>query len=96
MHIEIDYDGTMAICTLSECLPCVQDPQTDPFKTYNFNDAPKFSQIYALDAFRTIEEHWKREQKNNVHDSIESQNNAIKQLDYIIWNIINCKKEGEK
>ena len=63
MHIEIDYDGTGAICTLSRCIPCAQDPDIDPHKVYYFNKAPKICQIQVLDAFRTIEEHWKREQR---------------------------------
>lgn len=64
MKIIIEYDGATAKCTLLGCLPTAQDPNVNPFVAYNFNDADRFSQIRALEAFDTIKQHWKRERKH--------------------------------
>ena len=48
MKIQIDYDGSIAICKIDG---------------RPFNYCNKESQVLCLDAFRTIEEHWKRERK---------------------------------
>lgn len=61
MRIIIDYNGSIAECSLLGCLPNAQDPDVNPFKQYNFKEADKFNQIFALGAFRAIEEDWKRE-----------------------------------
>ena len=71
MRITIDYNGTFAECKLTGCIPTASDPDVDPFKTYNFNEADKMSQIFALSAFDTIKQHWKREnsKKNDNADA---------------------------
>lgn len=56
MHIEIDYDGTMAVCTVTEF--------DNPNVTRNFNYADKMTQVYALSAMRCVKEHWEREWRN--------------------------------
>lgn len=56
MHIEIDFNGAMAVCNVT--------PFENPLgKMVNFNSADTMTQVYALSAFRTIKEHWEREQK---------------------------------
>ena len=52
MKIEIDYNGAFAVCNI--------ELMEEPGKIVNFNDADTKSQTYALSAFRTIEEHWRR------------------------------------
>ena len=64
MIIQIEYDGSVAKCSLSGCIPTASCPNVDQFKTYSFNEADKMSQIKAIEAFRTIENSWIRE--NNV------------------------------
>jgi hypothetical protein len=64
MIIQIEYDGSVAKCSLSGCIPTASCPNVDQFKTYSFNEADKMSQIKAIEAFRTIENSWMRE--NNV------------------------------
>lgn len=48
MKIEIEYNGSIAICKIDGKL---------------FNDCDSFEQIYAMDAFRTIINDWKRNKK---------------------------------
>ena len=55
MKIEIDYNGAFAVCNI--------ELMEEPGKIVNFNDADTKSQTYALSAFRTIEEHWRREKQ---------------------------------
>ena len=55
MKIEIDYNGAFAVCRI--------EPMDEPGKMVNFNEADTKSQRYALSAFRTIEEHWRREKQ---------------------------------
>ena len=64
MRIEIEYDGSVAKCSLSGCIPTASCPNVDQLKTYSFNEADKMSKIKAIEAFRTIENSWIRE--NNV------------------------------
>ena len=64
MRIRVEYDGSVAKCSLSGCIPTASYPNVDQFKTYSFNEADKMSQIKAIEAFRTIENSWIRE--NNV------------------------------
>lgn len=64
MIIQIEYDGSVAKCSLYGCIPTASCPNVDQFKTYSFNEADKMSQIKAIEAFRTIENSWMRE--NNV------------------------------
>ena len=64
MIIQIEYDGSVAKCRLSGCIPTASYPNVDQFKIYSFNEADKMSQIKAIEAFRTIENSWMRE--NNV------------------------------
>ena len=61
MRIEIEYDGSVAKCSLSGCIPTASYPNVDPFKAYSFNEADKMSQIKAIGAFRAIENSWMRE-----------------------------------
>lgn len=53
MKIEIEYNGAFAVCSI--------EPMDEPGRMVNFNEADTKSQTYALSAFRTIEEHWRRE-----------------------------------
>lgn len=55
MKIEIDYNGAFAVCSI--------EPMDEPGRMVPFNEADTKSQTYALSAFRTIEEHWHREQR---------------------------------
>ena len=55
MKIEIDYNGAFAVCRI--------EPMDEPGKMVYFNDADTMSQTYALSAFCTIEEHWRREKQ---------------------------------
>ena len=55
MKIEIEYNGAFAVCSI--------EPFDDPGRMVYFNDADTESQTYALSAFRTIEEHWRREKQ---------------------------------
>ena len=55
MRIEIDYNGSFAVCKISDA--------NDPDKMVNFNDADQMSQIYALSAFDCVKRHWERERK---------------------------------
>lgn len=55
MKIEIDYNGAFAVCRI--------EPMEEPGKMVNFNEADTKSQTYALSAFQTIKEHWKREKQ---------------------------------
>lgn len=55
MKIEIEYNGAFAVCNI--------EPMDEPGRMVNFNEADTKSQTYALSAFRTIEEHWRREKQ---------------------------------
>lgn len=55
MTIEIEYNGGFAVCSI--------EPMGEPGGMVPFNEADTKSQTYALDAFRTIEEHWRREKQ---------------------------------
>lgn len=55
MKIEIEYNGAFAVCSI--------EPMDEQGRMVNFNEADTKSQTYALDAFRTIEEHWRREKQ---------------------------------
>lgn len=55
MKIEIDYNGSLAVCRI--------EPMEKPGKMVNFNEADTKSQTYALSAMRTVMKHWKREQQ---------------------------------
>lgn len=57
MKIEIDYDGSRAICSITDSFG------KNPKAKVQFIYADKQSQIFALDAFKCIKEHWEREQK---------------------------------
>ena len=45
MRIEIDYNGSTAVCTVNGRY---------------FKECGRFEQVFAIDAFRTIEEDYKR------------------------------------
>ncbi len=55
MKIEIDFDGSVAKCTIQDTFN-----KTAPLKVVDFNDADKMSQIFALNAFRIIEHQYKK------------------------------------
>lgn len=55
MKIKIEYNGAFAVCNI--------EPMDEPGRMVNFNEADTKSQTYALSAFRTIEEHWRREKQ---------------------------------
>ena len=57
-HISIDYCGAFAVCKVSGV-----DEKGVPFKEQNFNSCDSLTKAMVLDAFRTIEQHYKREQK---------------------------------
>jgi len=46
MKINIEYDGSTAVCTVNGRY---------------FKECDRFEQVFALDAFRTIQEDYKRE-----------------------------------
>ena len=55
MKIEIDYNGDFLVCRI--------ELMDEPGKMVNFDHTDTKSQVYALNAFRIIEEHWQREQQ---------------------------------
>lgn len=55
MKIEIEYNGAFAVCRI--------EPMDEPGRMVPFNEADTKSQTYALGAFRTIEECWRREKQ---------------------------------
>lgn len=55
MKIEIEYNGAFAVCSI--------EPMDEPGRMVPFNEADTESQTYTLSAFRTIEEHWRREKQ---------------------------------
>ncbi len=59
MKIEINYNGAIAVCRI--------EPMGEPGKMVNFNEADTNSQTYALDAFRCIEEHRRREKQSEQY-----------------------------
>ena len=72
MKITIDYNGSIAKCELQGCLPDPLDkPNTDYNKTISFKQANKISQIFAMDAFGTIIEDWKREERIKKHTKVK-------------------------
>lgn len=60
MRIIIDTNGSITTCELYGCVPNVNNPNIDPFRSYPFKEADRDSQIFALDAFRTIEDEFKK------------------------------------
>ncbi len=72
MKITIDYNGTFAVCTLQGCHYDPNDKEDiDPSKVIPFKRANKMSQIFAMDAFRTIIEDWKREERIKKHTKVK-------------------------
>lgn len=63
MKIVIDYNGSTATCKLSECVPTASNPSLNPHKEYNFNDVDSYTKVIVLNAFRTIEKQYERENK---------------------------------
>lgn len=57
MKIEIDYDGSRAICSITDTFG------KNPGKMVQFSYADPKSQEMALGAFRCIREHYKREKE---------------------------------
>ena len=70
MKIEIEYNGTFAVCSI--------EPMDEPGRMVNFNEADTKSQTYALSAFRTIEEHW-RGMDNDYHRILEHYGKIVKE-----------------
>jgi len=69
MHIEIDYNGSIAFCKIKDVMP-VDGSSHYALRECNFKDADRMSQIIALDAFRTIEEDYKRNLKQAMEDKL--------------------------
>ena len=65
MKIVIDYDGATAICKLSGCVPTASNPSLNPHKEYNFNEVDSLTKAIVLNAFRTIEKQYQREDYEN-------------------------------
>lgn len=40
MIIQIEYDGSVAKCSLSGCIPTASYPNVDQHKTYSFSQQP--------------------------------------------------------
>lgn len=55
MKIEINYNGTVAVCRI--------ELMGSPGTMVNFNEAEPMSQTFALSAFKCIKEHWERKQR---------------------------------
>ena len=53
MRIEIDYNGSTAICKITEF-------HGNPEVLINFDNADEFSQLLALSAFDCVRQHWER------------------------------------
>ena len=56
MKIQIDYDGSKA-----DCLITTFHGHPDMF--VDFTKADEFSQVYAMNAFKSIIENWERKEK---------------------------------
>ena len=56
MKINIDYDGSKADCLITTIYG-------HPYMFVDFNNADEFSQVYAMNAFKSIIENWDRERK---------------------------------
>lgn len=63
MRIVINTNGSIITCELYGCVPSASNPNIDPYKSYSFKDADKMSQIFALDAFKVIENEFKKQNK---------------------------------
>ena len=67
MKIYIEYDGAKVKCSIENTF------SNKPHRIVAFNDADKMSQIFALGAFRNIEQTYKRKQKKmTVNELIEA------------------------
>ena len=53
MRIEIDYNGSTAICKITEF-------HGNPEVLVNFDNADEFSQLLALSAFDCVKQHWEK------------------------------------
>ena len=58
MRIEIDYNGSTAICKITEF-------HGNPEVLVNFDNADEFSQLLALSAFDCIKQYWEKEKGFN-------------------------------
>ena len=65
MVITIDYDGSTATCKLSGCVPTASNPSLNPHKEYNFKEVDSLTKAIVLNAFRTIEKQYQREDYEN-------------------------------
>lgn len=64
MRITIDTDGSTIACKLYGCIPSASNPNIDPHRSYSFKEADTMSQIIALDAFRVLENEFKKNRKS--------------------------------
>lgn len=58
MKIKIDYDGSEAICSITTIFG-------HPDVFVDFSIADEYSQIYAMNAFKSIIDNWEKERKDN-------------------------------
>lgn len=63
MRIVIDTNGSIVTCELYGCVPTASHPNIDPYRSYPFKEADRMSQILVLDAFRIIENEFKKTNK---------------------------------
>ena len=64
MRITIDTDGSTITCKLYGCIPSASNPNIDPYRSYPFKEADIMSQTIALDAFRVLENEFKKNRKS--------------------------------
>lgn len=65
MRITIDTDGSTITCELYGCVPSASNPNIDQYRSYPFKEADTMSQIIALNAFRVLENEFKKNKKEN-------------------------------
>jgi len=59
MKINIDYDGFEAKCSITTIYG-------NPDVFVNFSKADKYSQVYAMNAFKSIIENWEKGRKDET------------------------------
>lgn len=72
MRIIIDYNGSIAQCKLQGWLPDPDDKlPINVNEQISFKQANIISQIFAMDAFKTIMDDWKREERIRKHTKVK-------------------------
>lgn len=69
MKIEIEYNGSFAICLVSGYVDEDENGTLTLFNRKPFKECDRMTQILVLDAFRTIEENYKRDLRNNCNNA---------------------------